>query len=262
MENIVLSVLIPTYREPEVLGKCLQSCIMGCSDLSKIEIIVGVDGYYEENKPVLDKWSKYIKLLVMDENVGLNRITNLLVYNSTSPKFLLVNDDNLFGWEWDIKLLKDFNDNSILIPNQIEPIPSIFSKFHIKNLGRDPKTFNLEKYWEYEKTINKNEIDTYGSTFPLMMTKFNFLRIGGWPEQYPGPWVCDLDLFLRAKLNGIKSIRTYNTHFYHFVSIGTRTPEKVQSNRELEIKCHETFKYIWGDYVKRDPINNEIVNPF
>ncbi len=251
-----VSVLIPTYKEPEVLDLCLRSCIEGCSDLSQIEIIVGVDGFYEENKSVLDKWSKYIKLLIMDENVGLNRMTNLLVYNSTSPLFLLVNDDNLFGWEWDKKLLRDYKDNSILTPNQIEPIPSIFPQFVIENLGRDPLTFDLEKYWEYEKTVNKDKLDPSGSTFPIMMAKIDFLRIGGWNESYPGPWVCDLDLFLRARLNGIKTIRTYTTHFYHFVSVGTRSPEKEEKNREIEIACHQTFEYIWGERVRRENDNS------
>lgn len=251
-----ISVLIPTYRESDVLDKCLQSCVMGCSDLSQIEIIVGVDGYYEENKHVLDKWEQYIKLLILDENVGLNRMTNLLVYNSSSPLFLLVNDDNLFGWEWDIKLLNAYLPNYIITPNQIEPIPSIFKQFVIENLGRDPKTFNLEKYWEFEKSINQKKLDMSGSTFPIMMAKIDFLRIGGWNESYPGPWVCDLDLFLRASLSGMKTIRTYNIHFYHFVSIGTRSPEKEQANKEIELLCHKTFEYIWGEPVRRENNNS------
>ena len=251
-----ISILIPTYKEPEVLDLCLRSCIMGCTDLSQVEIIVGVDGHYDINKDVLDKWSKYIKLLIMDENVGLNRMTNLLVYNATSPLFLLLNDDNLFGWNWDGKLLSAYRPNCIITPNQIEPIPSIFPQFVIENLGKDPQTFNLEKYWEFEESINQNKKDTSGSTFPIMMAKIDFLRIGGWNESYPGPWVCDLDLFLRASLNGIKTIRTYTTHFYHFVSIGTRSPEKEEKNREIEIACHQTFEYIWGERVRRENDNS------
>lgn len=253
-----ISILIPTYREKEVLDLCLKSCIEGCSDLSQVEIIVGVDGFYEENKSVLDKWEKYIKLLILEDNVGLNRITNLLVYNATSPLFLLVNDDNVFPKDWDNKLIGSYIPNSIITPNQIEPTPSIFSQFVIEDLGRDPLTFDLNKFWEFEEKTSWPLTTDNGSTFPIMMSKLDFLKIGGWNEQYPGPWVCDLDLFMRANLNGIKTLRTHITHFYHFVSVGTRTPEKIELNLKIEHQCHETFKYIWGEYLIRDKNDNSI----
>jgi glycosyltransferase involved in cell wall biosynthesis len=99
----MISVIIPTYKEPEVLDLCLKSAIEG--QKYNNQIIVVVDGFYDLNKDVLEKYNYYIQILNLEENVGLNRATNLGVYNASYDKILIVNDDNLFPQEWDVKLL-------------------------------------------------------------------------------------------------------------------------------------------------------------
>jgi len=44
----MISVIIPTYKEPEVLDVCLKSVING--QRLNNQIIVVVDGFYEVNK--------------------------------------------------------------------------------------------------------------------------------------------------------------------------------------------------------------------
>ena len=69
MEKTYISVIIPTYKSPDALDLCLRSAIEG--QQNKNQIIVVVDGFYDINKEVLEKWSKYIDVLNMEENVGL-----------------------------------------------------------------------------------------------------------------------------------------------------------------------------------------------
>jgi glycosyltransferase involved in cell wall biosynthesis len=251
----MISVIIPTYKEPEVLDVCLRSAIDG--QRYNNQIILVVDGFYEVNKEVLDKHKDHIQILNLEENIGLCRATNLGVYNAEFDKILIVNDDNVFPEAWDQVLLEQYQPGSVLAPNQIEPIPSMFKQFHIKNLGRDPKTFNINDFWEYEFTITEDKIEESGSTLPIFMSKTDYLRVGGWDESYPGAWVVDWDFFLKCELSGMKMLRTYNCHFYHFVSVGTEaTPEEKQRKAEREAQCHEYFKYKWGQYAKHNPINN------
>jgi GT2 family glycosyltransferase len=251
----MISVIIPTYKEPEVLDVCLRSAIDG--QRYNNQIILVVDGFYEVNKEVLGKHKDHIQILNLEENIGLCRATNLGVYNAEFDKILIVNDDNVFPEAWDQVLLEQYQPGSVLAPNQIEPIPSMFKQFHIKNLGRDPKTFNINDFWEYEFTITEDEIEESGSTLPIFMSKTDYLRVGGWDESYPGAWVVDWDFFLKCELSGMKMLRTYNCHFYHFVSVGTEaTPEEKQRKVEREAQCHEYFKYKWGQYAKHNPVNN------
>jgi glycosyltransferase involved in cell wall biosynthesis len=246
----MISVIIPTYKEPEALDVCLQSAING--QRRNNQIIVVVDGFYEVNKEVLDKYRDSIEILVLEENVGLCRATNLGVYNAKFDKILIVNDDNVFSDVWDQVLLEEYKPGYVLAPNQIEPTPSIFKQFHIKDLGKDPKTFDLQAYWDYEDSIRESKTEESGSTLPIFMNKYDYIRLGGWDENYEAGMVADWDFFLKCAISDLKMIRTYNCHFYHFASISTNGEKRQQA----EQKGHEYAKYKWNSYIYSHPETN------
>ena len=57
----MITVVITTYKEPKALDICLQSAIEG--QLHDNQIIVVVDGYYDLNKEVLDKYKENFNIL-------------------------------------------------------------------------------------------------------------------------------------------------------------------------------------------------------
>ena len=246
----MISVIIPTYKSPEVLDVCLRSVIIG-QKLNN-QIIVVVDGFYEVNKEILNKYEDSIEILVLEENVGLCRATNLGVYNAKFDKILIVNDDNVFPEAWDQVLLEEYKPGYVLTPNQIEPTPSIFRQFNIKDLGKDPKTFNINDFWEYEFEVTEDKIEETGSTLPIFMNKYDYIRLGGWDENYEAGMVADWDFFLKCTLSDLKMIRTYNCHFYHFASISTNGEKRQQA----EQKGHEYAKYKWNSNIYSHPENN------
>ena len=246
----MISVIIPTYKSPEVLDLCLQSAIEGQVNIN--QIIVVVDGFYDLNKDVLDKWEQHINILNLTTNVGLCRGTNLGVYNAHYDKILIVNDDNVFPKNWDVNLNEDWEEGCVISPNQIEPNSSIFNQFHIHNLGRDIKTFNLNDFWEHEQKITPKPKDNSGSTLPIFMGKMDYIRLGGWDESYEQGMVADVDFFHKCRLSGLKMERSYKSHFYHFASMSVNGDKR----KIAESKGHEYFKYKWGGYMKRDNNNN------
>jgi glycosyltransferase involved in cell wall biosynthesis len=250
MEETLISVIIPTFRSPEALDLCLCSAIEG--QTNKNQIIVVVDGHYDINKEVLEKHAKSIDILNLEQNVGLCRATNLGVYNAKYERILIVNDDNVFPLNWDVELLKDYIPNSVISPNQIEPTPSMFKQFHIRNCGRDPKTFSLENYWKYEEPLRGHLTDETGSTLPIFMSKMDYLRVGGWDENYEQGMVADWDFFLKCQLSGMKMLRTYSCHFYHFASVSVNGEKRQQAEKN----GHEYAKYKWGSYIQHNPLNN------
>jgi len=250
----MISVIIPTYKSPDMLDLCLHSAIEGQKNQN--QIIVVVDGFYDLNKEVLEKWAEHIDILNLEQNVGLCRGTNLGVYNAQYDKILIVNDDNVFPLDWDIHLETDYIENSLLTPNQIEPYPSMFNQFHIKDLGKSIDTFDLKRFQEYEKTLNevvyKKTPDETGSTLPIFMSKLDYLKVGGWDENYELGMVADWDFFLKCQLSELKMLRTYNCHFYHFASVSTNGEKR----QKAEQNGHEYAKYKWGSYIKHNPQNN------
>ena len=158
----MISVIIPTYKSPDMLYLCLQSAIIGQKNQN--QIVVVVDGHYDINSAVLDHWKDAIEVLDLKQNVGLCRGTNLGVMNAKHNTVLIVNDDNVFPKDWDTRLEEDWSnyhstcsrtywDNLersypiVLTPNQIEPYPSMFKDFVIENLGTDVESFDLDRFW-------------------------------------------------------------------------------------------------------------------
>ncbi len=250
-----ISVILPTYKSPDALDLVLTSLIKGQTEEN--QIIVVVDGFYDLNKKILEKHAKSIDILTLDQNSGTPRATNLGVYNAKYDRILIINDDNVAPNEWDKKLNNIYEPNSVVSPNQVEPYASIFNQFHIKDLGRDPKIFDLDKFWEYENNLTPvKDKDETGSTMPIFMSKIDYMRVGAWDETYPAGWVVDCDFFLKCRLSGMKMIRAYNCHFYHFVSLSVKTEEQKSKAQEMENKCHQYFAYKWGNYMRRDISNN------
>ena len=116
----------------------------------------------------------------------------------------------------------------------------------------------LENYWKYEEPLRGLFPDETGSTLPIFMSKIDYLRVGGWDENYEQGMVADWDFFLKCQLSGMEMIRTYNCHFYHFASVSVNGEKR----RQAEMLGWEYFKYKWGNYAKRDKNNNIIlINP-
>ena len=251
----MISTIIPTYKSPEALDLCLRSAIEGQE--KENELIAVIDGYYNINKYILEKYKDHISILNLEQNQGLSRATNLGVYNATNNNILIVNDDNVFPDKWDTRL-EELGEmkGRVCAPNQIEPYPSMFKQFVIQDLGRDPKTFDLERYWEYEQEVDNSLVDNSGSTLPIYMNKLDFLTIGGWDDNYELGLVADWDFFLKCNLAGYELIRDYNLSFYHFVSLTVNDHEKQLSRQQSEQRAHLYAKYKWGEFIKHNPNNN------
>ena len=167
----MISLIIPTYRNPEYLDICLKSAIE--QQAFENEIIVAVDGFVEESQEILDKYKDDINVLDLVQNQGMQQALNLGVMNATNEIIFIVNDDNVFCKDWDKVILDTLKDKekTVLTLNQIEPTgPGIF-KFPVKDFGSNPKEFKYNEFIEYEKSIRKNELTIDGGIFPFAMYK-------------------------------------------------------------------------------------------
>ena len=255
----MFSVIIPTYKEPEYLDLCLKSCFEG--QVNNNEIIVVVDGYYELNKPILDKYPK-LNVLDLGSNQGLSVATNWGVYNATHDYILVVNDDNVFPRNWDEKLTPFKQQGVVISANQIEPNPSMFPQFIIKDLGKSPEEFDLEQYWEFEDTQYK-QAELNGSTLPFMMNKYDYLAVGGWDVMYPSPHVVDWDFFLKCEYVGYSMKRAY-VNFYHFAGAATRkTREQSAESTLKEQAAHQFFTTKWDSKAEHNiETNSKLLSKF
>tara|TARA_R110000823_G_scaffold259260_1_gene380478 strand:+ start:1048 stop:1845 length:798 start_codon:yes stop_codon:yes gene_type:complete len=242
----MISIIIPTYRNPKYLDICLKSAIE--QQTNNNEIIVAVDGFIEESQLILDKYKDKIQILDLGENQGMQMALNLGVMNATNEIIFIVNDDNVFCKAWDEIIIKDLTsrEKTVLTLNQIEPTgPGIFN-FPVKDFGKNPKEFKYKEYIEYEKSIRKDELTIDGGIFPFAMYKKYYMAAGGFDTMYKSPFICDWDFFLKLDLMGLGFIRTHNAHLYHFGSTATKNGNEGDKFKATEGPAAEMFKYKWG----------------
>ena len=247
----MLSVICPTYRNPKYLDLCLKSLVDGQTNENQILVIL--DGYAEESLSVLNKY-KNIEVLDLESNKGMQTAINMGVWNATSEKILVINDDNVFPPEWDLRIEAHYHPNTIITINQIEPTgPGMFN-FPVIDCGQTVETFDMDKFVQAEKEMSKNLITKDGNIFPFLINKKWFMAVGGFDTFYNSPNLCDWDFFAKLELiDTIGHARIHNVHLYHFGSVSTKKNAESAKFREREQFAVQQFYYKW----KFPPHNGE-----
>jgi len=239
----MISLIIPTYRNPDCLDICLHSAIKGQNKGN--EIIVVVDGYVDESQHILDKYNKSIKVLPLESNQGMQMALNLGVMNASNENIMIINDDNVLCNGWD-NITEDVTEDEVITINQIEPTgPGIFN-FPVRDFGRTPKEFKYSEFLSYESEINDKRETPDGGIFPFILKKKNYMMVGGFDIMYKSPFICDWDFFLKLDLAGLKFKRTHAYHFYHFGSSATKNGNESLKFKASERPAAETYIYKWG----------------
>lgn len=244
----MISLIIPTYRNPKCLDICLRSAVEGKIN-PKTEIIAVIDGFVDESEEVLTKYADTVKVLRLENNQGMQMALNLGVMNASNENIMIINDDNVLCVGWD-SIWKDVQDGEVITVNQIEPTgPGIFN-FPVKDFGKTPEEFDYDAFLEYEPSVSKEAHFTPdGGIFPFVIKKKNYMMVGGFDTMYQSPFICDWDFFLKLDLAGVTFKRTHAYHFYHFGSIATKN--RGGDNDEFVFKASEEpaakmFLYKWG----------------
>lgn len=249
----MLSVIIPSYRNPKYLDLCLQSLVEGQTNQN--EIIVVIDGFAEENSDVVEKYPS-VSFMTFEENQGMQAALNYGVWNASNEKILIINDDNVFPPGWDTRIEAQYHPNTIMTINQIEPTGPGMFQFPVVDCGQTLETFDMQKFIEAEKELSKNLVTKDGNIFPFLINKRWYMAVGGFDTFYNSPNLCDWDFF--AKLELIPTIgyaRTHHVHLYHFGSVSTKKNAESDSFKQRERYAMEQYQYKWkiGPY---NGINN------
>jgi glycosyltransferase involved in cell wall biosynthesis len=240
--NNMISVVIPSYRNPKCLDICLKSAIENAKNIN--QIVVVIDGHPEESEHIAQKYKDKVLFINLEKNSGMQHALNIGVYQSLNEWILIVNDDNVFPKDWDILLEQDISDRLIITPNQIERSPSIFD-FVTKDFG-NVDNFDFESYTKQEPEYREDSLTNDGEIFPFFMQKKYYMACGGFDTIYDSPFICDWDFFLKLELIGLKFIRSRKLNFYHFGSMATKNSNERKRFLQSETDASETFKFKWG----------------
>lgn len=240
----MISVILPTYKNPQYLDMCLKSITEGQDSTN--EIIVVVDGFIDKSKDVLKKY-KNVYVMEFEENRGIQTAMNLGVWNASNEKVFIVNDDNVLPKGWDTRLEEVYEPNTIFTVNQIEPKGPSMYRFPIVDCGADIESFDFEKYLSVESELSRREVSSDGNIFPIFLNKKWYVTVGGLDTFYNSPNWCDIDFFMKLQMiPGVKYAKTHYVHLYHFGSVSTRKNGEAEIFQALEKDAMSQYHYKWG----------------
>jgi glycosyltransferase involved in cell wall biosynthesis len=252
----MISVIIPSYRNPKYLDLCLDSLVSGQTNAN--EIIVILDGYVEENTEVIQKYPS-VSWLHFEENKGFQSAINYGVWNSSSEKIFVINDDNVFPKNWDVRIEEQYDANIVMTVNQIEPTgPGMFN-FPVIDCGRTVETFDMEKFSIADSKLSTDMITGDGNIFPFLINKRWFMAVGGFDTFYDSPNLCDWDFFAKLELiPTIKHARMHQAHVYHFGSVSTKKNAESESFKRREQLAWQQYEYKWKFSPYNGPNNTKL----
>lgn len=244
----MITVIVPTYRNPKYLDLCLKS-VTENKVLDSTQIIAVVDGYVEESQAVMVKYPT-VGFLPFEQNMGMQYAINAGVMQAETEYVFVINDDNVFPTRWDERLtdsIKKIKDERFVITvNQIEPTgPGMFN-FPVMALGQSVDTFLYEQFLDNETKLASQQITSDGHIFPFVIKKKHFMAMGGLDTFYNSPNICDWDFFLKLELLDFTFPRIHSLHLYHFGSVSTKKNAESATFREKEQAAIEQYMWKWG----------------
>ena len=103
-----------------------------------------------------------------------------------------------------------------------------------------------EEFLEYEQTVRDGKLTLDGGIFPFVISKKDYMIVGGFDTIYQSPFICDWDFFLKLDLNGVQFYRANNLNFYHFGSAATKNGKEGDKFKATESPAAQMFMYKWG----------------
>ncbi len=114
MKDIVLSVVIPSYKDP-LLNKTVDSLLKNSRLGEEMEIVVVLDGYTPP-EPMLD--DSRVSVFKIEKNKGMRNAINAGVAVSKGKYIMKTDEHCMFGEGFDVKLLADIEDDWVVIPRR------------------------------------------------------------------------------------------------------------------------------------------------
>lgn len=115
----------------------------------------------------------------------------------------------------------------------------------LKNYGLSPSCFDIDCFIKNENKLAYDENDKWFAQFPCMMNKFKYMALGGFDFNCPGGVWADNDLFIKAKIMGMKFRSCFDNMFYHFASVAS-VNDGMNRRINNHYKGQEYMKAKWG----------------
>jgi|GEM_PF-1682533 len=224
IQQPVVSIIVLCYNKMEYTEKCLES-IFANTCYPPYEVIV-VDNASSDNTPaLLEMYSKKIKFIHSDTNLGFVNGNNMAVEHAAGDYIVFLNNDTEVQENW----LKEMYD-CFEIHSHVGAVGSMLIYPDSKLQEAGGIIFSDASGWNYGRRESANnprylfvrEVD-YCSGASLMVKKDLFLKLGGFDRRFAPAYYEDTDICFGLRKLGYKVLYCPTSKVIHHEGITAGT---------------------------------------
>lgn len=192
---MLITVVVPTYRRPALLNRCIKALLAQRFDKNQFEIIVVSDGPDAETQTMLNNWAGYdlpvLKFMPLPQKKGPAAARNYGWQNANGQIIVFTDDDCIPDSHWLSEIAKHCHTNEdVAITGKV-----------IVPISEEPT--------DYELNISHLETADF-ITANCACTKTALIKAGGFDERFSMAWREDSDLHFKLMNNAIpiKKVKT------------------------------------------------------
>jgi len=203
---IELSVVVPTYRRPALLERCLTSLWVQTLDADRYEVIAVDDGSGDETADVLREAARTsnVRPIIQPENRGPAAARNRGVAEARGALICFIDDDVVAAPDLLAQHLRfhaQAGDERLGVLGRIHWEPHLRVTSFMRWLDRSGLQFGYDT-WLREGAVDPPYAAFY--TANLSMSRQLLLDAGGFDERFPYPAYEDMELAYRLAERGFR----------------------------------------------------------
>ncbi len=213
-----ISVVVPTYRRPDLLERCLGSLAAQDLPADRHEVIVVDDGSADRTTDVLGTWSRglpQLRALTQSENRGPAAARNRAWREARAPVVLFLDDDIVVPpalVRTHVELHRSADDPHLGILGRVDWAPELAVTRFMHWLDRSGLQF------AYDTWLRPGPVDPPYAAFytaNLSMRRSLLEASGGFDERFPFPAYEDIELAWRLARHGFRMEYRPEAQAYH-----------------------------------------------
>lgn len=192
---MLITVVVPTYRRPQLLNRCIKALLLQRFDKTQFEIIVVSDGPDADTQNLLNNWAGYdlpiIKFMPLPYKKGPAAARNHGWQNAAGQIIAFTDDDCIPDSHWLTEISRHCHTNEdVAITGKV-----------IVPISEEPT--------DYELNISHLQTADF-ITANCACTKSALIKAGGFDERFSMAWREDSDLHFNLMNNAIpiKKVKT------------------------------------------------------
>ncbi|SFA93669.1 Glycosyltransferase, GT2 family [Cohnella sp. OV330] len=213
------SIIIPTYNQRELLGKCIHSIVRHTEP--SYEIIVIDNGSNDGTAEYLAKLGGTVRYRVLERNLGFAGACNIGLMMAKGRTLMLLNNDTIVTDNWLDNLLACLNSDPGI--GMVGPVTNFISG---EQQIPVPYT-DVRDMQAFASGFNRHDPDRWQKTdrlvgFCVLMRRETFLGIGYLDEGFELGNFEDDDWDIRVRLLGQRLVIAGDTFIHHFGSVSIK----------------------------------------